>query len=95
MGTGFPGLGGMVVFRNSHVAVGVTNSYGDAQDLYVETMDPANPDHYMEGKLSIPFTVLEENLSIKDKKAPDGIRRETIQIRLTHRGPVVSDVFPS
>ena len=46
------------------------------------------------GQLSIPFSVLEENLSIKDKKAPDGIRQETIQIRMTHRGPVVSDIFP-
>jgi penicillin amidase len=94
VGTGFPGLGGMIVFRQSHVAVGVTNSYGDAQDLYVETVDPQNPDHYLEGGTSIPFSVLEENLTIKDKKAPDGIRQETIQIRLTHRGPVVSDIFP-
>jgi len=94
VGTGFPGLGGMIVFRQANVAVGVTNSYGDAQDLYVETVDPQNPDHYMEGGVSIPFSVLEENLTIKDKKAPGGIREETIQIRLTHRGPVVSDIFP-
>jgi penicillin G amidase len=94
VGTGFPGLGGMIVFRNEHVALGVTNSYGDAQDLYVETLDPQNHDHYLEGNTSIPFSLLEENLSIKDKKAPGGIRHETIQIRLTHRGPVVSDIFP-
>ncbi len=94
VGTGFPGLGGMIVFRQANVAVGVTNSYGDAQDLYVETVDPQNPDHYMEGGVSIPFSVLEENLTIKDKKTPGGIREETIQIRLTHRGPVVSDIFP-
>ena len=94
VGTGFPGLGGMIVFRQANVAVGVTNSYGDAQDLYVETVDPQNPDHYLEGGVSIPFSVLEENLTIKDKKAPGGIREETIQIRLTHRGPVVSNIFP-
>ena len=94
VGTGFPGLGGMLIFRNQHVAVGVTNSYGDAQDLYLETVDPQNSSHYLEGDTSIPFTVLEENLSIKDKKAPGGIRQETIQIRLTHRGPVVSNIFP-
>jgi len=93
VGASFPGLGGMIIFRNEHVAVGVTNSYGDAQDLYVETIDPANPDHYMEGDTSMPFAVLEENLSIKDKNAPDGIRQETIQIRMTRRGPVVSDIF--
>jgi len=94
VGVGFPGFCGMLVFRSDHVSVGVTNSYGDAQDLYVETVDPQNPDHYLEGDTSIPFTVLEEKLSIKDKKASNGIRQETIQIRLTHRGPIVSDVFP-
>ena len=93
VGTSFPGLGSMIVFRNAHVAVGVTNSYGDAQDLYVETIDPQNPDHYLEGNTSIPFSVLDETLSIKDKNAPGGIRQETIQIRLTHRGPLVSDIF--
>jgi penicillin G amidase len=95
VGTGFPGLGGMIIFRNEHLAVGVTNSYGDAQDLYVETIDPDNPNHYLEGDVSIPFSVLEENLSIKDKEAPEGMRQETIKIRLTHRGPVVSDIFPA
>ena len=94
VGCGFPGLGGFIVFRNNYIAMGVTNAYGDAQDLYVETIDPAKPDHYLEGDISIPFTLVEENLSIKDKKAPDGIRHETIKIRLTRRGPVVSDVFP-
>ena len=94
VGIGVPGLEGMVAFRNDHVAVGITNSYGDAQDLSVETIDPDNPNHYMEGDTSIPFSVLEEKLSIKDKDSPDGIRQETIQIRLTHRGPVVSDIFP-
>ncbi len=95
VGAGFPGLGGMIVFRNEHLAIGATNAYGDAQDLYVETIDPNNPDNYLEGQTSIPFTILEENLSIKDKEAADGLRRETIKIRLTNRGPVISDIFPN
>jgi penicillin amidase len=95
VGCGFPGLGGMIVFRNENIAIGATNAYSDAQDLYVETVDPNNPNNYLEGDISIPFTILEENLSIKDKEAPDGIRHETIEIKLTRRGPVVSDVFPN
>jgi len=43
VGTGIPGIPAMVVGRNEHIAVGVTNAYGDAQDLYVETIDPGNP----------------------------------------------------
>ncbi|KPK85726.1 MAG: beta-lactam acylase, partial [Deltaproteobacteria bacterium SM23_61] len=76
-----------------HIAVGVTNAYGDAQDLYVETIDPQNPDRYLEGDQSLPFEVLIEKLSIKDKNSPGGIREEEIKIRLTRRGPVVSGVL--
>ena len=64
------GVPGMVIFRNAHVAVGITNAYGDTQDLYVETIDPKDPDHYLEGDQYIPFTVVEETISIKTKKAP-------------------------
>ena len=93
VGVSIPGLGGMVAFRNEHIAAGVTNAYGDAQDLYVETVDPNNPDNYLEGNTSIPFSILEENIPIKDKNAPGGFRQETIKIYLTRRGPVVSDIF--
>jgi penicillin amidase len=88
-----PGSPGSVIGRNEHIAIGVTNSYTDAQDLYVETVDPENPDNYLEGKKSIPFLKIKEILRIKDKKAPGGFREEEIIIRLTRRGPVVSDVL--
>jgi len=87
------GLPGMIVFRNVHVALGITNAYGDTQDLYVETIDPKRPDHYLEGDQSIPFNVIEETLTIKDKKAPGGFKEQKIKIRLTKRGPVISGIF--
>jgi len=89
------GVPGMVVFRNAHVALGLTNAYGDTQDLYVETIDPKDPDHYLEGDQSIPFKVIEETLTIKDKKAPGGFKEQKIKIRFTKRGAVISGIFPS
>jgi len=83
----------MVIFRNSHVALGLTNAYGDTQDLYVETLDPDHPDRYLEGSQSILFDVIEESLRIKDKKAPGGFREQKFKVRLTRRGPIVSGVF--
>jgi penicillin G amidase len=94
VGVGIPGTPGLVVGRNDHVAVGITNSYGDNQDLYVETIDPKDPNRYLEGGASLPFQVIEETLKIKDKQAPEGFRKEKAQIRLTTRGPVVSGVLP-
>ncbi|MCP4369822.1 MAG: penicillin acylase family protein, partial [Deltaproteobacteria bacterium] len=87
-------IGGMAIGRTDHVAIGVTNAYGDTQDLYIETVDPNNQNNYLEGNQSIPFEVIEETLKIKDKTAPDGFRKEKIKIRLTHRGPIISGVMP-
>ncbi|MBM4314505.1 MAG: penicillin acylase family protein, partial [Deltaproteobacteria bacterium] len=94
IGVTVPGLPGMVIGRTDRIAVGVTNSYGDAQDLYIETIDPANPANYLEGKKSIPFETVDETLRIKDGKASGGFREERITIRLTRRGPVVTGILP-
>jgi penicillin amidase len=93
VGVHIPGLPLMPIFRNRHVAIGITNAYGDTQDLYVETVDPGNPDHYLEGSQSIPFSMVQETLRIRDKRAATGFREEPITIRTTRRGPVVSDVL--
>jgi len=93
-GVHIPGLPAMPILRNEHVAMGITNAYGDAQDLYIETLDPEAPDCYLEGERSIPFQVIEETIRIKDKEAPKWVRTETVRIRCTRRGPVVSNVLP-
>jgi len=94
VGVTVPGLGGMAVGRTEHIALGVTNAYGDTQDLYIESIDPENPNSYLEGEKSIPFEIIEETLQIKDKTAPGGFRKEKIKIRLTRRGPIISGVMP-
>lgn len=93
VGVTIPGTPGMVAGRTQHLAYGITNAYADAQDLYVETVDPENPDNYLEGNRSIPFVVLQEMFNFKDSKYPDGYSTETHAVRLTRRGPVISDVL--
>ena len=93
VGATIAGLGGMIIGRTDHISYGVTNAYGDSQDLFVETVDPANPQHYLEGGTSMPFEVIEETIKIKDKTASSGYKKETIKIRLTRRGPVISGVI--
>jgi len=94
VGVTIPGIGGMTIGRTDHLSYGVTNAYGDSQDLYIETVDPDNPDNYLEGRTSIPYEVIEESIKIKDKAASGGYRQETIKILLTRRGPVISGVIP-
>ncbi|TFH42653.1 MAG: penicillin acylase family protein [Chrysiogenales bacterium] len=93
VGVILPGVPGIIIGRNEHMAIGMTNSYGDGQDLYIETIDPSDPGHYMEGNRSIPFEISTETLKIKDGKAKGGYREETVTIRHTRRGPVVSGVL--
>ena len=93
VGATSPGIPGALIGRSQHVANGVTNGYGDAQDLFVETIDPDNPDHYLENGKSIPFQVISETLKIKDKNAASGFREEVIRIRLSNRGPVISGIL--
>jgi len=94
IGVNIPGIGGMVIGRTNHIATGVTNAYGDTQDLYVETVDPENPANYLEGSVSISFEVIEETWRFKDKASPGGFKEEKIKIRRTRRGPVISSVLP-
>jgi penicillin amidase len=88
-----PGVPGLGIGRTDRIALGVTNSYGDAQDLFIETVDPGNPGRYMEGGKSLPFEAITETLKIKDKSADAGFREEKVVVRLTKRGPVVSGVL--
>ena len=90
VGAALPAVPGILVGRTAHVAFGVTNAYGDSQDLFIEKVAPGQPDHYVDGAQVRPFQVIEEVIRIKDKDAPGGFREEKMSIRATVRGPIVS-----
>ncbi|KMY67552.1 beta-lactam acylase [Desulfocarbo indianensis] len=94
VGAMIPGMPGMVLGRTQSLALAMTNAYGDVQDLYLETLDPQDPQRYLEGGQSKPFEIIEETLRIKDPEAENSFREEKISIRLTTRGPVVSGLLP-
>ncbi len=91
VGAALPGMPGILVGRTQHVAFGVTNAYGDVQDLYIESIDPGDADRYLDGGRSVPFEVRSETLRIKDKTAEGGFREQVLKVRHTKRGPVISD----
>jgi len=91
VGTASPGGPGLGVGRNTYIAWGATNGYSDMVDLYIETIDPANPANYIQGERSIPFVTRSETLLIRDRDAEGGYRSQTMAIRETQRGPIISD----
>jgi penicillin G amidase len=93
VGVTVSGIPGVIIGRNQYVTVGMTNSYGDAQDLYLEQVDPENKDRYLEGSKSIAFEIIPETIKYRNKNSPTGFSEKNITIRLTKRGPVITDIY--
>ncbi len=93
-GATLPGIPGALVGQNGEVAWGLTNTMLDDADLYVETVDAADPTRYLAPGGPRPFHAREEAIAVRGEAAP---RRHTV--RFTEHGgvrcPVVSDVLPA
>lgn len=92
VGFAFPGVPGIIGGRTNHVAFGVTNAYGDVQDLYMETVNPENQDEYRSGDAWLSFEKKQHTFKIKDTSSETGYREETILYRRTIHGIVASDL---
>ena len=53
-GVSFPGVPGVVLGHNARIAWGATNAAVDVQDLVIETVDPADPTHYLGPRRRVP-----------------------------------------
>lgn len=85
IGATFPGVPGVVLGRNRHLAWGFTNTGPDVQDLYLEKVDAKG--YYLTPDGPHPFRRYEETIRVKG--APD----EKITVRVSRHGPVISDVL--
>ncbi len=85
-GATLPGAPGVLLGQNDHIAWGFTTADTDAQDLFVETVDPADPAKYLTPDGPRPFETRDETIHVKD--AAD----VKLVVRATRHGPVLSDV---
>ena len=88
-GFSFAGLPGVVVGHNDRIAWGVTNLGPDVQDLFLERVNPDNADQYEVNGEWVDMDVRQEVLQIA------GGDSETITVRETRHGPVLSDAWES
>lgn len=84
VGIATPGIPGLLSGRNEYVSFGVTNAYGDSQDLTIEEVEG---EFYIENGEKVPLQIREESIMVKDSGTID------LTIRSTKRGPIISD-FP-
>ncbi|MBN1663936.1 MAG: penicillin acylase family protein [Deltaproteobacteria bacterium] len=89
VGTTIPGAPGFYNLRTNYIAIGLTNSYIDCQDVYVEILDPNNPKNYLEGSQSVPFIVIPQTIKIRSEKELSGYKEIAYPVFLTKRGPVI------
>ena len=87
IGATMPGLPGVVLGHNGRIAWGATNLMVDNQDLFIERVN-ANHEALFQGAWE-PMRVVRETIRVKG--APD----ETVVVRSTRHGPLVSDVLDS
>ncbi len=75
---------GVVIGKNDKIAWGLTTSYVDVQDLYVEDL---RGDAVREGDAYVPLRVITEEIHVRGEDQP-----RTIRIRSSRHGPLLSDV---
>ncbi len=86
VGFTFAGVPGVVVGHNSHIAWGVTNLGADSQDLYLETLNPDNPNQYRFQDSWRDMTIIEEVIQV------NGGAPVTLTVRQTVHGPLLNNV---
>lgn len=86
-GFSFAGVPGVVIGHNDRIAWGFTNVGPDVMDLYIEKVNPDNPNQYEVNGKWVDFETREEVIKIAGGKS------ETIVVRSTRHGPVVSDTY--
>jgi penicillin amidase len=83
IGSGEPGLPGIALGHNETIAFGFTIVGIDQQDLYVETVNPANADEYRYRGEWKSFERERQQIAIKGQAA------RAIMLRYTVHGPVI------
>jgi penicillin amidase len=83
VGAGEPALPGIAAGHNEHIAFGFTIVGIDQQDLYVERLNPANPDQYLYKGTWEPMRIDREAIAVRGE-AP-----RPVELRFTRHGPVI------
>lgn len=83
VGMTYPGVPVIRFGRNPQFAWGVTNNICLQRDLYVERVNPNNPDQYLDGETWRPFGSRVETIAVRGEAARE------VTIRFAHNRPVV------
>lgn len=86
-GFSFAGVPGVIIGHNDKVAWGFTNTGPDVMDLFIEKINPDNPDQYEANGKWVNFDTRTETIDMA------GGKPVKITVRSTRHGPIISDTY--
>ncbi len=86
-GFSFAGAPGVVIGHNDRIAWGLTNLNADVMDLYIERVNPDNPNQYEVDGRWVDMEISTERIAVA------GVDPIGLTVRRTRHGPVISDDF--
>ncbi|MFN6482685.1 MULTISPECIES: penicillin acylase family protein [unclassified Nostoc] len=88
-GFSFAGMIGVIIGHSDRIAWGVTNVESDVMDLYIEKINPNNPNQYEVNGKWVDMQLLQETIQVA------GSQPIVQTVRYTRHGPILSDVSPN
>jgi len=85
-GFSLPGVPGILIGHNDRIAWGLTNAYFDAEDVFIERINPENPNQYEVNGKWVDMEVRREEIKVRGRDDP-----EVIFVRSTRNGVVATD----
>lgn len=85
-GFSFAGTPGIIIGHNDRIAWGVTNTGPDVFDLYIEKINPSNPNQYEVNGEWVDMIIVQETIEVA------GAEPVPLEVRTTRHGPVFSDI---
>ena len=88
VGFSFASIPGVIIGHNDHIAWGVTNLGPDVQDMFIEKINPADPNQYEFKGLWQDMEIIREEITVAGQDDP-----EVVNVRITRHGPIINDVI--
>ncbi|MEH2436756.1 MAG: penicillin acylase family protein [Nostoc sp.] len=88
-GFSFAGMIGVIIGHSDRIAWGVTNVQSDVMDLYIEKINPKNPNQYEVNGKWVDMQLVKETIQVA------GSQPIVQTVRYTRHGPILSDVSPN
>ena len=83
----FAGVPGVIIGHNDHMAWGFTNVGPDVMDLYIEKINPKNPNQYEVNGKWVDFETRKEVIKVAGKDPVE------MTVRISRHGPIISDTY--